>query len=745
MIIWLASYPRSGNTFVRTLIKSCLGIDTYSKYNDVLDIGKDQNLAETVGHARYDSNWERFFSKAKNSREIYFIKTHEAPPDKSRAVYIVRDPRAALVSHHAYLMNYYNSKMSRADIISGATAFGSWGKHYDDWKPAQRRNTLFVHFEDLIKDPIKFATQIAELAKLPLKNRKIPTFQKLSSTDGHFFNKGSNKVNIAALSSEENNLIEFLFHKQMTECGYQLTRPPETEIALSSIEKITRSKWQVNQSFVRLEIENRQYAKKQQELEQDTAATKANLNNALANAKQANQKLAQLEIENRQYAKKQQELEQDAAATKANLNNAKADLDRERLAHEEDLKILSRMLDQHKTITLENQSKQAFIDELQTKIREDQNKIILLKSENETLTEQKKHLRTEFLAINKAVEPRLLTLLTMRSARFILAQRNRIKAGSLVLDEHGVPTHSTVQAAKPQTLPSLLTSEKLPINSPAAQPTRSIYADYKPKKRLGIAVYTFNRPHSVTQVLESLQLQSAMEDTHVWIDGDQGNPAKRRMLEKTFQSVAKFPVNTIHRNRGNYGFRKMMIVSMRKMFEHYERVLFIEDDCFPTRFAVKGFAAELDAIDHDPSIATVYGHPFLTGIEDHGPHHRFQGWGWASTRQKLTPLLNELRDWYLFSEDEYLVEIEKHLTDDLLAKLDVTPGRQPSSTLKKFFAWDEMLGFLAAKNGVRHQATKERLIYNCGVGDSSTHFSNIDQFRAPPFNMIEESEVWNKY
>jgi len=39
MIIWLASYPRSGNTLLRTVIKSCMGIDSYS----------DQDIRPIVG------------------------------------------------------------------------------------------------------------------------------------------------------------------------------------------------------------------------------------------------------------------------------------------------------------------------------------------------------------------------------------------------------------------------------------------------------------------------------------------------------------------------------------------------------------------------------------------------------------------------------------------------------------------------------------------------------------------------
>jgi hypothetical protein len=34
MIVWLASYPRSGNTFVRTLLHSAFGLESYSLHCD---------------------------------------------------------------------------------------------------------------------------------------------------------------------------------------------------------------------------------------------------------------------------------------------------------------------------------------------------------------------------------------------------------------------------------------------------------------------------------------------------------------------------------------------------------------------------------------------------------------------------------------------------------------------------------------------------------------------------------------
>jgi hypothetical protein len=127
------------------------------------------------------------------------------------------------------------------------------------------------------------------------------------------------------------------------------------------------------------------------------------------------------------------------------------------------------------------------------------------------------------------------------------------------------------------------------------------------------------------------------------------------------------------------------------------------------------------------------------------PFGRFQGWGWATTSEKLEPFWRRLMDLYLLTETEYLSFIEENLTKDLLKKIDITPGRQPSATLTKFFAWDETLCMLTAMHGAKHKRSDHRIIYNCGVGDSSAHFTKIDYYRKPPFNMVSPNHVWDYF
>ena len=46
--IWLASYPRSGNTFLRTILWHCFGLRSASVYPQ--DLGGNRALEGYVGH-----------------------------------------------------------------------------------------------------------------------------------------------------------------------------------------------------------------------------------------------------------------------------------------------------------------------------------------------------------------------------------------------------------------------------------------------------------------------------------------------------------------------------------------------------------------------------------------------------------------------------------------------------------------------------------------------------------------------
>ena len=137
MIYWLASYPRSGNTFFRSVLNHYFGKQSYSVHGDTRDIQANARLSELVGHADGDRS-TLDFKKLRKSSEPFFIKTHHLPREymstDDAVLHVVRDGRDATTSFLNYLHNIVNLRhLSLQDVITGRVVFGFWGNHTLKW------------------------------------------------------------------------------------------------------------------------------------------------------------------------------------------------------------------------------------------------------------------------------------------------------------------------------------------------------------------------------------------------------------------------------------------------------------------------------------------------------------------------------------------------------------------------------------------------------------------------------------
>jgi len=70
MIVWLASYPRSGNTALRVLLNRVFGLETLSLYDDRTDIGASEERARLVGHRSHGRTAEAFAAEAAAASDL---------------------------------------------------------------------------------------------------------------------------------------------------------------------------------------------------------------------------------------------------------------------------------------------------------------------------------------------------------------------------------------------------------------------------------------------------------------------------------------------------------------------------------------------------------------------------------------------------------------------------------------------------------------------------------------------------
>lgn len=263
------------------------------------------------------------------------------------------------------------------------------------------------------------------------------------------------------------------------------------------------------------------------------------------------------------------------------------------------------------------------------------------------------------------------------------------------------------------------------------------------KEDLGILVLGFNRPYHLQAVLESLRLQGRISSTHVWLDGSQGRAEYNGQNDLSKKIARRYAIKQLHVMRSHLGIEKMMLDALGEMSDRYERVIVLEDDCFPLENGVELFEKELARIEDRPDVYSVYGHHFGTEPESDQDFTRFQGWGWAAHSDRIKALLPRLRELFLLSEAQYLARVRRLLSDDVEARLDVTPGRDVLKVLHSFFSWDSATAFLSALDGMVHRRTERPAVVNTGIVKGIGHFhDDSSRLRSPPFNMIPLDEAW---
>ena len=198
MIVWLASYPKSGNTWVRSFISSLLyskdGTNDFSKLENIKQFpvrSQFQNFIDDLQDIKQVyQNWSIVQNYLNLDNKIKFIKTHHVnckidnfkftdDTNSIGVIYIVRDPRnvACSVKNHFSLENFEEVKEfifrehNWLGIITNKklkpldnklpTLISSWKTNYLSWKN-KTKNYLLIKYEDLIKDP---HTEFSKISK----------------------------------------------------------------------------------------------------------------------------------------------------------------------------------------------------------------------------------------------------------------------------------------------------------------------------------------------------------------------------------------------------------------------------------------------------------------------------------------------------------------------------------------------------------------------------------------------------
>jgi hypothetical protein len=201
MIVWLASYPRSGNTLLRLVLHHVFGLTTYSAYDDPLFV--EMGASQVIGHRPLPAP----VADLAGREETFLVKTHELPAERWRAIYLARDGRDALVSYARYIQEFEVPPEGRAaddagreaefrnilrGLIETDTRYGGWSGHVSAWLGRGAAPTATIRFEDLLQGPVETARRALEAVGLPHRSTGAapPTFEELHRRWPKFFRSG---------------------------------------------------------------------------------------------------------------------------------------------------------------------------------------------------------------------------------------------------------------------------------------------------------------------------------------------------------------------------------------------------------------------------------------------------------------------------------------------------------------------------------------------------------------------------
>ena len=238
MIIWISSYPKSGNTYIRSFLASYYYSDNGKfSFDQLLKIHQFPNMKfskfKALSKEDASKNWifnqNSFFQK----ESLNLLKTHNClfpykgnefttGEETSGAIYIVRDPRNVITSlTHHYSLNYdqaFNYMINEDSSLletsyekdhSNFTFLSSWSNHYKSWKNNSYFKTLFIKYEDIEKKKEETFKKIILFVE-SLKNNNIPINEK------KFYNsiKSTNFTNLK--NKELNEGFEESVHSKKT-------------------------------------------------------------------------------------------------------------------------------------------------------------------------------------------------------------------------------------------------------------------------------------------------------------------------------------------------------------------------------------------------------------------------------------------------------------------------------------------------------------------------------------------------
>ena len=215
-IVWLASYPKSGNTWTRIFLANYLANTKQPMpINQVNKFGLGDSIAETyhmVAGRRINPRDVALTLSLRdkvlrgivaNNADINLVKTHNikavargvdlVPSKYTRsAIYIIRDPRDMALStarHYSESLEKVVARIAHSDNATQAdnntvtVLQGTWSEHVKSWTGYAPYPVLTLRYEDMLANPHEeFAKTLKHLG-VPVDDERLDRAVRFASFD----------------------------------------------------------------------------------------------------------------------------------------------------------------------------------------------------------------------------------------------------------------------------------------------------------------------------------------------------------------------------------------------------------------------------------------------------------------------------------------------------------------------------------------------------------------------------------
>ena len=276
-IIFISSYMKSGNTWVRSIISSLSNkgsfklsdlkdITLYSQKSNFANIPQSKCLYDEGGNIDFDftvNNWinAQINILDKTKKQINFFKTHSSrgmingkfftnSDVCSGFIYLIRDPRDIAISYARHMdidinesidiMLYKKNFMTK--VMKVFEPVTTWKEHIISWTSFKSVPRLIMKYENMIDDNYKTVESVANFLYLVSKqkyfinkeniikaveNTKFDNLKQLEKSYGfneaiksNFFRKGKSNQWEVVLTKKQTLLIESELRDPMKKLGY---------------------------------------------------------------------------------------------------------------------------------------------------------------------------------------------------------------------------------------------------------------------------------------------------------------------------------------------------------------------------------------------------------------------------------------------------------------------------------------------------------------------------------------------